>query len=75
MLELLEIYRSDIKFWLGGNSCPVALRGHYYYIFDGNKSFYRCNEENSFIRSRGLYFEDKEEKRFLMELEEGSFYA
>jgi hypothetical protein len=75
MLELEEIYWSDIKFWLGGNSYPVALKGHYYYIFDGNKSFYRCNEENSSIRSKGLYFEDKEEGRFLMELEEGSFYA
>ena len=75
MLELAEIYRSDIKFWLGGTSYTVALKGRYYYIFDGNKSFCRCNKENNSIRSRGLYFEDKEGKRFLTELEERSFYA
>ena len=75
MLKLFEMYRSDIKFWFAGNSRPVILKGNHYYIFEENKGFFRCGTGSNSLLEDGLYFDDREEKRFLMELEERSFYV
>jgi hypothetical protein len=75
MLRLFEMYRSDIKFWMAGNSRPVIQKGSHYYVFDENKGSFRCGTGSNSLLEDGLYFDDREEKRFLMELEERSFYA